>query len=62
MSSIKTTPEKVLLIHEEPNALDAFRVKIKNTYDRNIIISKLKDVEKGIIILGERFQNQLQTD
>lgn len=45
MSGIKNIPEKVFLIHGEPTALDAFRVKIKDTYNWNVTIPKLNDVE-----------------
>tara|TARA_R110002049_G_scaffold300467_3_gene491374 strand:- start:7870 stop:8244 length:375 start_codon:yes stop_codon:yes gene_type:complete len=46
MSNIKNIPETVFLIHGEPNALDAFRVKIKDTYKWHVAIPKLIDVEK----------------
>lgn len=46
MSNIKNKPENVFLIHGEPSALDAFRVKIKDTYHWNVSIPKLNDVEK----------------
>jgi metallo-beta-lactamase family protein len=49
MSEIKNIPEKVYLIHGEPTALDAFRVKIKDTFNWNATIPKLSDVEKIII-------------
>lgn len=49
MSKIKNSPEKVFLIHGEPAALDTFRVKIKDTYNWNVTIPKLTDVEKVII-------------
>ena len=49
MSNIKNIPEKVYLIHGEPSALDAFRVKIKDTFNWNVNIPKLTDVEKVII-------------
>jgi metallo-beta-lactamase family protein len=49
MSHIKNIPEKVYLIHGEPVALDAFRVKIKDTYHWNVKIPKLTDVEKIVI-------------
>ncbi|GAA4298539.1 MBL fold metallo-hydrolase [Aestuariibaculum suncheonense] len=45
MNNIMNVPEKVYLIHGEPNALDAFRLKIKNTYGWNATIPKLFDVE-----------------
>ena len=49
MSSIKNIPEKVYLIHGEPTALDAFRVKIQDIHNWNVMIPKLTDVEKVII-------------
>jgi metallo-beta-lactamase family protein len=49
MSTIKNIPEKVYLVHGEPTALDAFRVKIKDVYGWNVTIPKLTDVEKVMI-------------
>lgn len=49
MSSIKNVPEKIYLIHGEPTALDAFRVKIKDTYNWNASIPKLLDSEQILI-------------
>ncbi|WP_347173816.1 MBL fold metallo-hydrolase [Polaribacter uvawellassae] len=49
MSNIKNIPEKVFLIHGEPTALDAFRVKIKETYHWNVAIPALNDVEELMI-------------
>ncbi|WP_296381514.1 MBL fold metallo-hydrolase [Winogradskyella sp.] len=49
MQNIKNVPEKVYLIHGEPTALDAFRVKIKDTYGWTVRIPKLTDVDKVII-------------
>lgn len=49
MSHIKNRPETVYLVHGEPTALDAFRVKIKSHYGWNVIIPKLTDVEKVMI-------------
>ena len=49
MDNIKNIPEKVYLIHGEPTALDAFRVKIKDRYNWNAIIPKLLDEETFII-------------
>ena len=49
MKTIKNIPEKVFLIHGEPTALDAFRVKIKDTFNWNVSIPKLNDVEKIMI-------------
>lgn len=49
MSSIKNIPEMVYLIHGENTALDAFRLKIKDTYGWHVQIPKLTDVDKLII-------------
>lgn len=49
MSNIKNIPETVYLIHGEPIALDAFRVKIKDTYGWHVKIPKLTDVDKLVI-------------
>ena len=49
MSHIKNIPENVYLIHGEPTALDAFRVKIKATYGWNVIIPKLMDIENVVL-------------
>ncbi|WP_242131893.1 MBL fold metallo-hydrolase RNA specificity domain-containing protein [Aestuariivivens marinum] len=49
MTNIKNIPEKIFLIHGELNALDAFRLKIKDTYNWNVTIPKLGDVEKIIL-------------
>ena len=49
MSSIKNSPEKVYLVHGESAALDAFRVKIQDTYNWNVCIPKLTDVDKVMI-------------
>lgn len=49
MRNIKNSPEKVYLIHGEPPVLDAFRVKIQNTYHWNVSIPKLTDVEKVML-------------
>lgn len=45
ISSIKNKPDKVFLIHGEPAILDAFRVKIKDTFNWNVTIPKINDVE-----------------
>lgn len=49
MKTIKNVPENVYLIHGEPAALDSFRVKIKDTYNWNVSIPKLADVEEVIL-------------
>ncbi len=43
MGAIKNIPEEVFLIHGEPTALDAFRVKIKDTFNWNATIPKLNE-------------------
>jgi metallo-beta-lactamase family protein len=45
MKNIKNTPEKVFLVHGEPIALDAFRLKIKDTYHWTVQIPKLNTIE-----------------
>ncbi|WP_156168959.1 MBL fold metallo-hydrolase RNA specificity domain-containing protein [Kordia jejudonensis] len=42
----KNIAEKVYLIHGEPSALNAFRVKIEDTYQWNVVVPKLTSVEK----------------
>ena len=49
MSTIKNIPECVYLVHGESSALDVFHVKIRDTYNWNIVIPKLNDVEKVMI-------------
>lgn len=44
-SNIKNIPEKVYLIHGEPTALDALRVKLKQVYNWKATIPKLGDIE-----------------
>tara|TARA_R110002073_G_scaffold40547_5_gene114980 strand:+ start:86505 stop:87881 length:1377 start_codon:yes stop_codon:yes gene_type:complete len=44
VSAIKNIPEQVYLIHGEPTASDALRVKIKDTYNWHVHIPKLNDV------------------
>lgn len=41
MNKIKNIPEEVFLIHGEPTASDAFRTKIKGTYNYKVSIPKL---------------------
>jgi len=45
MRKIANIPEKVYLIHGEPSASDALRVKIKDVFNWNVSIPKLYDVE-----------------
>lgn len=49
MGNIKNIPEKVYLIHGEPTALDALRVKIKDRYNWNVSIPKLLEEETLIL-------------
>lgn len=49
MKDIKNIPERVFLIHGEPLALDAFRVKIRDVYGWNVHIPKLNEVQEFII-------------
>ncbi|AUC84635.1 MBL fold metallo-hydrolase [Polaribacter sp. ALD11] len=41
LTDIKNVPEEVFLIHGEPSSLDAFRVKLKDTFNWNVTIPKL---------------------
>ena len=43
IDNIKNTPEKVFLIHGEPSALDAFKVKIRDTKGWDCHIPKLEE-------------------
>lgn len=43
INTIETIPEKVFLIHGEPNALDTFRVKIKDEFGWNVHIPQLNE-------------------
>ncbi|MFL1012185.1 MBL fold metallo-hydrolase RNA specificity domain-containing protein [Flavisericum labens] len=49
LQNIKNIPETVFLVHGEPNALDAFRLKLTDTYNWQVKIPKLSDVEKVIL-------------
>ncbi len=44
LSGIKNIPERVFLIHGEPTALDAFRVKIKDTFAWQSHIPRLHEI------------------
>ncbi len=48
-SNIKNIPEEVFLIHGEPTAQDAFRVKLRDTYGWNVTIPKLYDIKEIIV-------------
>ncbi len=49
MRSLKNSPEQVYLVHGEPSALDAFRIKIETVFNWNVVIPKLTDVYKVIL-------------
>lgn len=49
MVEIKNIPEQVFLIHGEPTALDAFRVRIKDTFGWSVQIPKLQEVIEVIV-------------
>lgn len=49
MKSIQNIPETVFLIHGEPSALDAFRVKIESVHGWRIHIPKLNEIREFIL-------------
>ncbi|WP_299431296.1 MBL fold metallo-hydrolase [uncultured Aquimarina sp.] len=49
VSKIKNIPEKVFLIHGEPSASEAFNIKLRDTFNWNIHIPKLNEVQEIII-------------
>lgn len=49
VSNIKNTPEEVFLIHGEPTAQDALRVKLRDTYGWKITIPKLYQTKEILI-------------
>ncbi|MFT4833080.1 MAG: metallo-beta-lactamase family protein [Psychroserpens sp.] len=49
LKEIKNIPEKVFLVHGEPTALDAFRIKIMDCYGWNVHIPKLYEVVEIVI-------------
>lgn len=49
VSAIKNIPEQVFLIHGEPSALDAFKVKLVNTFNWHVSIPKLNEEQHLII-------------
>lgn len=49
MEDIKNVPEGVFLIHGEPSALDAFRVKIRDVHGWQIHIPKLNEIRKFVV-------------
>jgi metallo-beta-lactamase family protein len=46
MSKLENNPEKIYIIHGEPTAADAFRVKIKEEYGWDAIIPELFQIEE----------------
>lgn len=48
-SSIKNIPECVYLVHGEPTALDAFRVKLEHRFGWHVKIPKLTEVDTIIV-------------
>jgi metallo-beta-lactamase family protein len=48
-NSIKNKPEEVFLIHGEPTAQDAFRVKLRDTYGWNVTIPKLYEIKEIVV-------------
>jgi metallo-beta-lactamase family protein len=44
ISNIKNIPEAVYLVHGEPTALDAFRVKLRDTYNWQVQVPQLYDI------------------
>ncbi len=49
MSNIQNIPEGVFLIHGEPMALDAFRVKIQDVYGWQAHIPKLNEIREFVV-------------
>ncbi|WP_339709396.1 MBL fold metallo-hydrolase [uncultured Kriegella sp.] len=49
LKDIENIPEKVFLVHGEPLALDAFRVKIKDTFGWHVQIPKLYDTVEVMV-------------
>ncbi len=49
LNSIKNIPEMVYLIHGETSALEIFKTKIKDSYNWNVSIPKLFQIEKIIL-------------
>ncbi len=44
MSGIKNTPEKVFIVHGEPQSSDALRVKIRDTYGWEAVLPHYRDI------------------
>jgi len=49
ISDIKNTPEKIFIVHGEVHAADAFRVKVKDTYQWECTIPELYDIERIVL-------------
>jgi metallo-beta-lactamase family protein len=49
MSDIKNIPEGVFLVHGEPTALDAFRVKIRDVYGWQAHIPRLNEIREFVV-------------
>ena len=49
MGAIKNIPEKIVLVHGEPSALDAFGAKIKDTFGWHVHIPKLHEVMELVV-------------
>ncbi|NER16826.1 MBL fold metallo-hydrolase RNA specificity domain-containing protein [Spongiivirga citrea] len=49
LSKVKNIPEEVFLIHGEPSALDAFRVKLNDTFSWKVAIPKIGDCAEILI-------------
>lgn len=45
MSDIKKAPEKIFIVHGEPHAADAFRVKVKDTYGWDCLLPELYSID-----------------
>lgn len=48
-NNIKNIPEETFLIHGEPTAQDAFRVKLRDTYGWKVTIPKLYEVKEFLV-------------
>jgi metallo-beta-lactamase family protein len=48
-SNIKNIPEEVFLIHGEPTAQDAFRVKLRDSYGWKVTIPKLYEIREILV-------------
>lgn len=49
LSAIKNRPEKTFLIHGEPSATSAFRIKIKDTFGWQVCCPKLNETKQLIV-------------